>query len=152
MIRITKLTDYGIVLLTHIAGDGNLEGVHTARDLAAQTHIPQPMVGKILKALARKGFLHSHRGVKGGYSLARPAGEISVVEIIDALEGPISITECIDHAHSNCSVESFCPCRGNWRRINSAIRNALEGITLEGMTHPLSRRKAVEQTATSRLN
>ena len=93
MIRITKQTDYGIVLLTHLAA--NPERQYTAPELAAEARLPLPMVSKILKLLARDGLLASHRGVKGGYSLARPAEEISMAEIIAALEGPIAITECV---------------------------------------------------------
>lgn len=135
MIRITKQTDYGIVLLTHLAGqpDRHLN----APELAAETQLPLPMVSKILKLLVREGLLVSHRGVKGGYSLTRPPGEITMAEIIGCLEGPIAITECIDDG-SDCSHERLCPVRSNWQRINAAVRGALEGITLAEMTHPLS--------------
>jgi len=134
MIRITKQTDYGIVLLTHLASQP--ERQLNAPELASETQLPLPMVSKILKLLVREGLLLSHRGVKGGYSLARHPGEISMAEIIAALEGPIAITECIDES-SDCSHERLCPVRSNWQRINAAVRGALEGITLAEMTHPL---------------
>jgi FeS assembly SUF system regulator len=127
MIRITKQTDYGIVLLTHMAG--RPERQYNAPDLSGETRLPLPMVSKILKLLAREGVLASHRGVKGGYSLARPADEISMADIIAALEGPIAITECVS-VESDCSHEPVCPVRSNWQRINEAVREALEGITL----------------------
>jgi FeS assembly SUF system regulator len=133
MIRITKQTDYGIVLLTHLAA--NAERQYAAPELAAEARLPLPMVSKILKVLARDGLLASHRGVKGGYSLARAAEEISMAEIIAALEGPIAITECIS-VESDCSHEALCPVRGNWQRINLAVRTALEGITLAEMAQP----------------
>jgi FeS assembly SUF system regulator len=133
MIRITKQTDYGIVLLTHLAA--HPEQQFNAPDLAGETHLPLPMVSKILKLLAREGLLTSHRGVKGGYSLARAAEEISMARIIAALEGPIAITECVG-VESDCSHESVCTVRGNWQRINEAVRGALEGITLAEMAHP----------------
>lgn len=131
MIRITKQTDYGIVLLTHLAAQP--ERHLNAPELAAETQLPVPMVSKILKLLVREGILLSHRGVKGGYSLARLPQEISMAEIIAALEGPIAITECID-VSSDCSHERLCPVRSNWQRINAAVRGALEGITLAEMT------------------
>lgn len=131
MIRITKQTDYGIVLLTHLASQP--ERHLNAPELAAETQLPVPMVSKILKILVREGILMSHRGVKGGYSLARLAQEITMAEIIAALEGPIAITECID-VSSDCSHERLCPVRSNWHRINAAVRGALEGITLAEMT------------------
>lgn len=133
MIRITKQTDYGIVLLTHLAV--NPDRQYAAPELAAEARLPLPMVSKILKLLARDGLLASHRGVKGGYCLARPAEEISMAEIIAALEGPIAITECIS-VESDCSHVALCPVSANWRRINEAVRAALEGISLAEMAHP----------------
>jgi FeS assembly SUF system regulator len=130
MIRITKQTDYGIVLLTHLAAFP--ERQFNAPELAAEAHLPLPMVSKILKLLAREGLLTSHRGVKGGYGLARQAEEISMAEIIAALEGPIAITECIS-VEGDCSHEPLCPVRSNWQRINEAVRNALLGISLSEM-------------------
>ena len=133
MIRITKQTDYGIVLLTHLAA--NPEHQYNAPELAAEARLPLPMVSKILKLLARESLLVSHRGVKGGYSLARQPEAISMAEIIAALEGPIAITECIS-VEGDCSHEPLCPVRSNWRRINQAVRTALAGITLAEMAHP----------------
>lgn len=140
MIRITKQTDYGIVLLTHLAGTP--ERQVNAPELAGETRLPLPMVSKILKLLVREGILASHRGVKGGYSLARPAEEISMSEVISALEGPIAITECIDD-NSGCSHEPFCAVRGRWHRINRALREALEEITLAEMAQPQQPQKLV---------
>jgi FeS assembly SUF system regulator len=133
MIRITKQTDYGIVLLTHLAVEP--ERQYNAPELAGEAHLPLPMVSKILKLLAREGLLASHRGVKGGYSLARRPEAISMAEIIAALEGPIALTECIS-VEGDCSHEALCPVRSNWRRINQAVRTALSGISLAEMAHP----------------
>lgn len=136
MLRITKQSDYGIVLMTLFAGTG--EGrVHSTRDLAAGANLPLPTVSKILKALARAGLLRSHRGVKGGYRLARDPAHISVEEIIRALEGPIAITECIDD-DSMCEIEGTCPVRTNWQRINSAVKDALAAIPLSEMAAQVS--------------
>ncbi len=137
MIRITKQSDYGIVLMTRLANE--TEQLHTAAALATEAQLPAPTVSKILKLLARGGLLESHRGVKGGYSLSRAPEAISVAEIIGALEGPIAITECIEDGPGECSQESFCAVRGNWQRINLAIRQALEAISLAEMTEPLNR-------------
>lgn len=135
MIRITKTTDYGIVLLTHMADDPARRS--NAPDLAEETQLPLPMVSKILKLLAREGLLDSQRGVNGGYSLARAPREITVSEIIAALEGPIAITECIDDTPGECSQEPVCPLRSNWQLINTAIRSALDGLRLSDMARPL---------------
>lgn len=131
MIRLSKLADYGIVMMTHMAA--RAERQHTAPEIAAQSHLPLPMASKILKALVRGGVLVSHRGVKGGYGLARPATAISVADVIVALEGPIALTACIEHAPGECDIEALCPARANWQRINAAIRDALEGITMAEM-------------------
>ncbi|MCE5228535.1 SUF system Fe-S cluster assembly regulator [bacterium] len=134
MIRLTKITDYAIVLLCQMATQGQ-ETTHNARDLAGLTRLPLPMVSKILKALARGGILASHRGTKGGFRLIRPASQIRISEIIQALEGPIAITECLTD-QARCGVGTHCPLRISWNRINEAIQGALDGITLAEMFQP----------------
>lgn len=134
MIRMTKQTDYGFVLLSELAaGDGR---VANAPELAQETRLPLPTVAKILKLLARSGVVRSQRGVKGGYSLARPAREISAAEIVTALEGPVALTVCIDGSPGECDREDFCGVRGHWQRINDAVEQALTAISLEDLAHP----------------
>jgi FeS assembly SUF system regulator len=128
VIRLSRLADYGIVIMTHMARIS--ERQQTAPEIAAQTHLPLPMASKILKGLVHAGLMVSHRGAKGGYGLARAARDITVADVIVALEGPIALTACIEHGPGECDLESLCPARANWRRINDAIREALEGITL----------------------
>lgn len=128
MLRMSRITDYGIVLLTHLATAPEGE-VHNARELAERSGLPLPVVSKILKALTREGFLHSQRGAKGGYALSRPAAEISVAAVIDALEGPIAITEC-GLQPGACARESRCAVHAPWQRINRAVRQTLEGVRL----------------------
>ena len=127
MIRLGRLTDYGIVLMAHLAGAG--EGPHTARDIAAATELPLPAVSKLLKSLAREGLLASSRGTKGGYQLARPAEQITVPQMITALEGPIALTDCNLHEGA-CSQEPSCHVRTPWQRINRAVHDALSRIRL----------------------
>jgi FeS assembly SUF system regulator len=136
MIRITRQTDYGILLLTHLASRP-LDEVHTAKDAARRSSIPLPMASKILKALAKAGLLASHRGVKGGYSLSIPPERISIAEVIQALEGPIGITECSFNP-GRCEQEPSCPVRTNWQRISLAVRDALDRIPLSDMAIPHS--------------
>jgi len=143
MIRLNRLTDYGVVILTqmtHARGE-----VRTAHELAAGTVVPLPTVAKLLKMLARAGIITSQRGAAGGYVLSRPPRDISVAEIIRALEGPIALTACVDGASGHCDVERRCPMRGNWDKVNSAIRDALDGVSLADMASPLF---AVPLTAT----
>ena len=131
MLRISKMTDYAVVLATHLAAS---EGPHAARDLAVQTQIPEPTASKVLKKLARAGVVISQRGPKGGYALGRPASEISVAEIISALEGPIALTEC-SAGPGHCEQESFCGVRAPWQRINRAIQDTLCTVTLDQLAH-----------------
>lgn len=137
MLRLTKQADYGIGLLVHFAQEPN--EIHNARDLSERSHVPLPMVTKILKILTRKGLLQSHRGVKGGYSLARDSEEITVADAIRALEGPIALTACIEGEPGECEQEGVCPVRGHIKIINDAIRRALSGIQLSSLTQPASR-------------
>lgn len=135
MIRLSKVADYGIVLMTHLARQPGRQ--QAAPEIAAATAVPQPMASKILKALARAELLASQRGAHGGYGLARDAGDITVAEIIEALDGPIALTECVEAASSTCDLERLCPARGNWQRISGAIREALDGITLAEMAQAI---------------
>ena len=131
MLRITKETDYGIVLLGFMAERPRGE-VHTAREVAALSGLPLPMVSKILRALARKKIISSHRGVSGGYSLERAPSETSVAEVIRALEGPISMVQC-GAEPGVCRQERVCPTRVNWARINREVERALERVPISEM-------------------
>ena len=136
VIRMTRLTDYGIVLLTYFARDTD-RTMHNARDIARAARLPLPTVNKILKALTRKGLLLSTRGVKGGYNLARRPEEISMADIIAATEGPVAITQCTVSLPGSCTQELACPVHLNWQKINDAIRTALESVTLYEMARPI---------------
>lgn len=135
MLRISRLTDYGTLVLAHLSGNG--EELTSAADVASAVGIAQPTVRKLLKSLAKAGLVISTRGAQGGYRLSRDAADISAADIIDALEGPVHITECsADDSH--CDLESVCNVGGAWQRINVAIRRALGDINL----HDLQRSKA----------
>ncbi len=134
VIRLSRLTDYGIVLMAHLAGR-HAGGTHNAREVAADTQLPAPVVSKILKRLAREGLLVSHRGARGGYGLARRPDQISAAEIITALEGPIGLTECSVHP-GQCVQEPSCHVREPWQRINGVVREALAKVTLADLSTP----------------
>ena len=136
MIRMNKLTDYGVVLLTTFAHEPGL-GI-SARELSLRTGIPQPTVVKLLKTLLKAGLLVSQRGTKGGYSLSRPPDEVPVSTIIEALEGPVAITEC--NVPGACEHERRCPARPNWAAVNEVIHDALSRLTLAQMTRPVAAR------------
>ncbi len=136
MIRMSKQADYGLVLMTAFLREPQQSPNLSARELAARTRLPLPMVSKILKALARQGLLVSHRGTNGGYSLARTPDRITVSEVLVAVEGPIAMTECL-HDRGDCRQVAVCPVRTNWERINVAVKHVLDAITLADMADPL---------------
>ena len=134
MIKLSRLTDYAIVLLTQMALEG--KGIHAASTLAEKTFLPLPTVSKVLKQLTKVGVLSAQRGAAGGYVLAREPSAISVASLIEAMDGPIAITDCAGSSDDEgcCSVQATCPVRGNWDKVNVAIRAALEAVTLADMT------------------
>lgn len=139
MFRISKLTDYATVVLTLLAEQP--QQVHSASDLAVRARLELPTVSKLLKPLAQAGLVESFRGASGGYRLARAASEITIAEIIRAMEGPLGVTECSVHEGA-CDHEAHCGVRGNWRRINEAVEAALRGIRLSDMLTPPAPRSA----------
>ncbi len=139
MFRLSKITDYGIVLLAHLAkrapGLGTQATSHNARELASEVDLPVPVVSKILKSLTRAGVLESHRGAKGGYSLARRPEDLSVVEMITALDGPVALTQC-NMGTEVCEHEGSCAVRNPWQVINQVVRYSLSGVTLADLINP----------------
>ena len=131
MMRINKLTDYGIVVMTEIATMKS-DTVHTAKVISQRTKIPLPTVTRLLKTLSNEGLLDSQRGSQGGYSLSESASTISVASIIESIEGPIALTECSINECS-CSYESSCNVELPWQKINNTVKTALEKISLAEM-------------------
>jgi len=127
MLRMSRLTDYATVLLAVLASEP--QRVQTAAALAGQTRIAPPTVSKLLKQLQRAGLVISTRGLHGGYQLARPAAQISAAAILDALEGPLALTDCAA-SHGVCDIEETCRVGRAWQRLNLAIRRALYDISL----------------------
>jgi FeS assembly SUF system regulator len=148
VLRITKEADYGIMLLVSMAEKPH-GTVQTAREVAERCALPLPMVSKIMRSLARADVLTSHRGVTGGYSLGRPVEELTVAEVIRAIEGPISMVQCGVEPGA-CDQEPVCPTRVNWARISREVERALEQIRVSAMLHPRStgRLAAFQETAT----
>jgi len=127
MLRISKLTDYATVILARLASEPARR--FTAGQIASETRLAGPTVSKLLKQLHRRGLVNSTRGLHGGYLLARPAVEINAAQILDALEGPMALTECAG-SESHCGIESSCLTGRAWQRVNLAIRRSLQEITL----------------------
>ena len=126
--RLSRLADYGVVLLGHMARCE--DATQSAHLLAEKTGVPLATVSRVLFTLGRAQVVIPVRGPGGGFKLARPAHDISVAEIISAIDGPIALTQCIQRGPGACEVERFCPSRGGLHVINSAIRQALESVSL----------------------
>ena len=130
MLRVSRLTDYGTMILGCLAQAAGQS--QSAKRIARATGLRLPTAQKLLKQLAVRGLVLSERGALGGYRLARDASAINAAEILEALEGPMALTEC-SHAEGHCELEPFCSVGGAWRQINRAIRGALEEVTLDDL-------------------
>jgi Rrf2 family protein len=131
MLRLTKKADYGLMALKYLAeqGDGS---AHSAKDVAEAYHIPPQLLAKILQTLAKAGLLVSHAGTNGGYSLSRGAKEISAVEVIRAIDGPLFITSCIT-IHGSCDLAGHCTIKEPLRKVNDSIKELLSGISISDL-------------------
>lgn len=134
MLRLSKLTDYAVVVLIRLhEGDRGCDGVQTSPGISTVTGVPEPTVAKVLKALSSAGLVTSQRGARGGYRLLTPLAEITVAHVITAMDGPIALTACVDGSSSACDVQHVCAVKGRWDLVNDAIHAALCAITLADM-------------------
>lgn len=132
MLKISKLADYAVVTLVEMARQPDGQRA-TAAGLAASTKLPEPTVAKVLKLLGKAGIVTSTRGSLGGYGLSRDLASISVAEIIEAVDGPVSLTSCVDGRKDECFYQGSCGVRGRWDGVNTAMRSALQSVTLSDM-------------------
>ncbi|WP_439596268.1 SUF system Fe-S cluster assembly regulator [Falsiroseomonas sp.] len=139
MLRVSKFTDYAVVVLSRLEAEG---GVQTAPGLAAGTGIAEPTVAKVLKMLSQAGIVEGLRGARGGYRLLRPLASLGLSEVIVAIDGPIALTACVDGGFGLCEAEHTCPVRGRWDPVNSAIRGALSAIMVSEIASPPAPRRA----------
>jgi FeS assembly SUF system regulator len=130
MLRLSKLTDYAVVVLVRLADSVQ---VQTSPGIAASTGIPEPTVAKVLKTLAAGGLVASQRGARGGYRLLRQLSAIPVADVIAAFDGPIALAACVEGSATECESQALCPMRGRWDPVNDAIHQALSSITLADM-------------------
>lgn len=140
MMRLSKLADYSVVILSALAI--RPESLHAAQKLAEYTRLPVPTVAKVLKKMARAHIVAALRGATGGYRLARPAADITLAHIIEAIDGPIKIVSCIGANSEPCGREDVCPIYGRWDPLNAAIQKAFSSVSLEALV--LSEQAAME--------
>jgi FeS assembly SUF system regulator len=128
--RLSSLADYAVVLMTaaarHCGGVGRLN----ATLLAEETGVPLPTAQKLVSRLAGAGLLESARGAGGGFRLSRPPASISLAEVIEAVEGPIALTTCVDDTRHDCALDGHCAVKPHWGVVNRAVRGALAGVSL----------------------
>ena len=134
MLRVSRLADYGTVVMASMARDPGR--VHSAAEVATRIGLTTPTVSKILKMLARSGLVSSSRGAKGGYRLPRDPAQITIAQIIGAMDGPIGMTAC-STTPGVCTQEAACGVRANWQTINLIVLETLSRVTLEQMAKPL---------------
>lgn len=140
MLKLTKKADYGLIALRHLAGParGQTQWARTAsaKDIAAAYRIPLPLLSKVLQKMARAGLLISEQGTNGGYRLARDADQISTLEVIRTIDGPIILTHCFtEHdEHVECDQSELCPVREPLRKVHEGILKLLSGITVADLS------------------
>lgn len=144
MIRLSKLSDYAIVVLSQLARESGR--LVSASGLSDSTGIPEPTVSKVLKLLAKSDIIVSTRGAAGGYMMERSPEEITVRELIVALEGPIAVTSCVDESDTQCGIGHMCPMKGRWQKVNRAIMNTLDDMSLTELLLEPSRKEALTPT------
>ena len=134
--RLTHLADYAVVMMTAAARRGEGERL-SAAELAGETGVPLPTAQKLMGKLAAAGLLDSVRGAGGGFTLARPGGQISLADIIEAVEGPIAMTVCSgsDEA-SDCALDAHCRVKPHMNIVSNAVRGALGAVSLEQLCSP----------------
>lgn len=136
MFKINRITDYAVVILNTMCHK-DVGTLFSAADLAERTAIPLPTVSKTLKLLAKGGILKSHRGVSGGYAITRPPREITIAQILQAIEGPLALTACVEESEDDCDAKNYCPLSGQWETMNQGIADVLNSVTMEDMAKPI---------------
>lgn len=127
--RLTAQADYAVVMMSAAARHGCGARL-SATLLSAETGVPLPTAQKLMQALARAGLLSSLRGTGGGFKLTRPAAAISLADIIEAIEGPIAMTTCVDQEREHCALDGHCQTKPHWGAVNGAVRGALAAVPL----------------------
>lgn len=127
--RLSSMADYAVVTMSAAARHCGGARV-SAAELAVETGLPAPTVQKLVSLLSKAGLLRSSRGAGGGLQLARPAAAITLADIVEAVEGPIALTACVEHGRHDCALEGACNVQPHWGVVNEALRSALAGVPL----------------------
>jgi Rrf2 family protein len=141
VLQISRKIDYGLRAMIHLAGlpDGRIASL---QDLSSTLHIPREFLAKILKVLAARGLVRSARGAHGGYQLARPAGQISFLEVIEAVEGPVQLNVCLDQK-DRCDVSSSCTMYHVWKAGQDRMLEVYRRTTIAELSSPATESRPV---------
>jgi len=130
--RLSSMADYAVLVMA--AAARHCGGVRvSAMQLAEETGLPAPTVQKLVSRLTAAGLLRSTRGAGGGLKLARPAAAVTLADLVEAVEGPIALTACVEEGRHNCTLEDACTLRPHWPQVNAAMRGALAGVALTSL-------------------
>ena len=128
--RLTHLADYAVVMMTAAARrDANAR--LSATELSEDTGVPLPTAQKLMQKLAAHGLLIGQRGAGGGYALARPVDQITLADIVEAVEGPIVLTMCADGINHECALDTHCRVKPHMSIVGDAIRTSLKSVSLQ---------------------
>ncbi len=132
--KLSSLADYAVVMMTAAARHCGVTGRLNATVLAEETGVPLPTAQKLVSRLSAAGLIESTRGTGGGFRLSRPPSAISLADIVEAVEGPIALTACVDHGSQDCCIEGNCRVKPHWNAVNGAVRGALAGVSLASLS------------------
>lgn len=137
--RLSAQADYAVVMMSAAARRCGHAGRLNATVLALETGLPLPTVQKLVSRLSSAGLIESARGTGGGFRLSRPPVSISLADIVEAIEGPITLTTCVDEHRHDCALEGDCRVRPHWGVVNDAVRGALAAVSLASLSNLTAR-------------
>lgn len=130
LLKFSRMSDYAVVVLMHMSDRAS---VQTSPTIAASVGLPEPTVAKVLKIMAGAGIVASQRGARGGYRVVRSLSEVSIADVVVAIDGPVALTACVEGSTSDCQIACSCPAKGRWDMVNDAVRDALSAISLNDL-------------------
>lgn len=142
MLKIGKLTDYGVLVLNQLAEAGSAK--LSTEGIASITGLSLPTVRKVMKALVDAGLVMAQRGAYGGYRLARAPAQIRMLDIVQAFEGPVAVTECVSDDHA-CEITESCSLSSHWGGINQLLVSILARVTLQDIRHPERQEQLIKE-------
>ena len=133
MLKVTRLADYAVIIVTSFKGVE--KEIVSAQQIIKKTNLQQATVNKILAILVRKKILTTFRGTKGGYKLRKDLSNISIKDLIEAIEGPVALTDCLGENANDCNLFNLCATKNTWGLVNNAIKETLDKIKIKDINN-----------------